>query len=143
MKFRDLVFQYDWQSMLYPYPHDVEDPLAEQFTRKRNLLESINLKILADPQGYEFSFTLDGTIVSTTSSDELSSFEDALENFEKRHPDILIKDLLDTDKLLQEDTPFARKVNQLKQNLVTIERTSGCRHVHRCKKLFFFHSESV
>lgn len=125
MKFRDLVFQYDWKSMLYPYRHDTQDDIAEQFARKRNLFESINLKILADPQGYEFNLTLDGTIVSTRSSDELSSFEDDLEDFEERHPDILIKDLLDSDKPLQEDTRFARKVNQLKQNLVTIERTSA------------------
>ena len=124
-KFRDLVYQYDWQSMLYPYPHDTQDNAAEQLARKRSLFQSINLKILANAQSYEFSFTLDGTIVSTASSDELSSFEDDLEDFEERHPDMSIKDLLDTDKLLQEDTAFARKVNRLKQNLVTIERTSA------------------
>ena len=72
------------------------------------------------------NFTLDGTIISTTYTDELSSFEDELEDFEERHPDISIKDLLDTNKLLQENTPFAEKVNKLKQNLVTIEQTSGC-----------------
>jgi site-specific DNA recombinase len=125
MRFRDLVCQYDWQSTLYPQPHDTQDDIAEQFTRKRNLFESINLKILADPQGYEFTFSLDGSIVSTRSSDELSCFEDDVEDFQERHPDILIKDLLDTDRLLQEDTPFARKVNELKRNLVTIERTSA------------------
>jgi len=122
-KFRDLVFQYDWKSTLYPQPHDTQDDIAEQFARKRNLFESIKLRILAEPQGYEFSFTLDGTIVSTTSSAELSSFEDNLEDFEERHRGLVIRDLLDNDKVLEEDTPFARKVNQLKQNLVTIERT--------------------
>ncbi len=124
-RFRDLVYQYDWQSMLYPYPHDTQDNAAEQLARKRSLFQSINLKILANPESYEFSFTLDGTIVSTTSSDELSSFEDDLEDFEERHPDMSIKDLLDTDKLVQEDRAFAGKVNRLKQNLVTIERTSA------------------
>jgi hypothetical protein len=54
-----------------------------------------------------------------------ASYEHDVEDFEKRHPGILIKDLLDRDKLLEEDTPFARKLNQLKQNLVTIEQTSG------------------
>ena len=125
MKFRDLVFDYDWGSMMYPYGNDTEHDIAEQFARKRNLFESIKLKVVADPHGYEFSFSLDGTIVSSTSSDELSSFEHDVEDFEKRHPGILIKDLLDRDNLLEEDTPFARKLNQLKQNLVTIERTSG------------------
>ncbi len=124
-KFTELVHEYDWQSMLYPYPHDTQDDLAEQLSRKRNLFTSIKLKVLADPKGYEFNFTLDGTIISTTYTDELSSFEDELEDFEERHPDISIKDLLDTSKLLQENTPFAEKVNKLKQNLVTIEQTSA------------------
>jgi site-specific DNA recombinase len=125
-KFIALVDEYDWQRVvLYPNTPDVEDPVAEQFARKRRLSESINLKVVADPRSYEFSFTLDGTIVSTTSTDELSSFEDDLEQFEDRHPGVSIKDLLDTDKLLEEDTAFGRKVNRLKQNLVTIERTSA------------------
>ena len=55
--------------------------------------------------------------------DEISSFEDELEDFEGQHPDISLKDLMDTNKLLQENTPFARKVNKSKRNLVTIERT--------------------
>jgi site-specific DNA recombinase len=124
-KFMELVHEYDWQSMLYPYPDKVEDPLAEQFSRKRNLFASIRLEVVADPKGYEFNFTLDGTVISTTYADELSSFEDELEDFEEQHPDIPLKDLLDTNKLLPENTPFAKKVNKLKQNLVTIERTSA------------------
>ena len=124
-RFMGLVHEYDWQSMLYPYPHDVEDNEAEQFSRKRKLFESIKLNILAEPKGYEFTFTLDGTIISTTYSEELSSFENDLEDFEQRHPDISVKDLLDTNRRLQEDTPFAEKVNKLKQDLVTIEQTSA------------------
>jgi site-specific DNA recombinase len=124
-RFRDLVHEYDWQSMLYPYPHDVEDNEAEQFARKRKLFESIKLNVLVEPKGYEFTFTLDGTIISTKYADELSSFEDDLEDFEQRHPDIPIKDLLDTNKKPLEDTQFAQKVNRLKQDLVTIERTSA------------------
>ncbi len=125
-RFRDLVHEYDWQSLLYPYPtHDSQADLTEQLGRKRNLFACIKLKVLADPKGYEFNFTLDGTIISTTYSDELSSFEDELEDFEERHPDMSIKDLLDTNKLLQENTPFAEKVNRLKRNLVTIEQTSA------------------
>jgi len=122
-KFMSLVHEYDWQRTLYPYPHDVEDQEAEQFSRKRKLFESIKLNVLAEPKGYEFTFTLDGTIISTKYSDELSSFEDDLEDFEQRHPHISVKDLLDTNKRLQENTPFAQKVNKLKQDLVTIEQT--------------------
>lgn len=135
-KFTELVHEYDWQSMLYPYPHDVEDQLAEQFSRKRNLFESVKLEVLADPKGYEFNFTLDGTIISTTYTDEISSFEDELEDFEERHPDISVKDLLDANKLLPENTPFAQKVNRLKQNLVTTERTSGYRHALKYENIF-------
>ena len=50
-KFMCLVHEYDWQNMLYPYPHDVEDNEAEQFSRKRELFESINLNVLAEPKG--------------------------------------------------------------------------------------------
>jgi len=124
-KFMELVHEYDWQSMLNPYPHKVEDPLAEQFSRKRNLFGSIRLEVVADPKGYEFNFTLDGTVISTTYADELSSFEDELEDFEEQHPDIPLKDLLDSKKLLPENTAFAKKVNKLKENLVTTEQTSA------------------
>ncbi|MFC2041888.1 recombinase family protein [Chloroflexota bacterium] len=119
-KFRQLVFDYDQRSLLYRPPDYNED---EQLLRKRSLFEYIKLKVLADPKAYQFNFTLDGTIVSTTDTDELSSFEDELDDFEKLHPDISVKDLLDTNKLIPENTPFAKKVNQLKQDLVTIERT--------------------
>ena len=122
-KFRDLIHEYDWQSMLYPYPHDVEDPIAEQFARKRKLFESIKLKVIADPTGYQFNFTLDGTILSTKYADEMSSFEHELQAFEEKHPDMFLKDFLDSGKLLSENPVLAQKVNKLKQNLVTTEQT--------------------
>jgi site-specific DNA recombinase len=121
----ELLDEYDCQIMLYPYTHAPQDDLAKQLFRKRNLFKSIGLKVLADPKSYEFNFTLDGTIISTKYADELSSFEGELEDFEKRHPDILLKDLLDTNKLIEENTPFAEKVNKLKRDLVTTERTSA------------------
>lgn len=120
--------------MLYPYPYATQDDLAEQLSRKRNLFNSIRLKVLADPKGYEFNFTLDGAIISTRYADELSSFEDELKDFEERHPDISLKDLLDTNKLIQENTPFAEKVNKLKQDLVTIEQTSAS--LFRCRYIY-------
>jgi hypothetical protein len=61
----------------------------------------------------------------------MDSFEKELEESEERHPDTPIKDLLDTKKLLPETTPFAKKINQLKKNLVTITQTSGCLCFHR------------
>ena len=124
-KFMELVHEYDWQSLLYPYPHDTQDDLTEQLSRKRNLFTSIKLKVIADPKGYEFNFTLDGTIVSTKYADEMSSFEYDLEDFEEQHPDMLVKDLLDSGKLFSENSVFAQKVNKLKQNLVTTEQTSA------------------
>jgi site-specific DNA recombinase len=124
-KFRDLIHEYDWQSMLYPYPHDVEDPVAEQFARKRKLFESIKLKVIADPKAYQFNFTLDGTILSTKYADEMSSFEHELQAFEEQHPDMFLKNFLHSGKLLSENPVLAQKVNKLKQNLVTTEQTSG------------------
>jgi len=124
-KFRDLIHEYDWQSMLYPYPHDVEDPIAEQFARKRKLFESIKLKVIADPKGYQFNFTLDGTILSTKYAHEMSSFEHELQAFEEQHPDMFLKDFLDSGNLLSENPVLAQKVNKLKQDLVTTERTSA------------------
>jgi hypothetical protein len=53
----------------------------------------------------------------------MDSFEEELQDFEEQHPDISIKELLYSKKLLPETTPFAKKVNQLKKNLVTIEQT--------------------
>jgi hypothetical protein len=111
------------------YPLD-KHQLTAQLNTKRGLLESIHLKVTADPKSYQFNFTLDGKVISTTDANELSSFEDELKRFEEQHPNVSVKDLLDTNKLLPEDTHFAKKVNQLKQNLVTIERTWGCLSSH-------------
>jgi site-specific DNA recombinase len=120
LEFMKFVYNYDPQNLLYP---PSEPSKEDQLAKKRGLLASIKLKVLADPKGYEFSFTLDGTIISTTDANE--SFADELEEFEEQHPDISVRDLLDTKELLPGDTPFVQKVNQLKRNLVTIERTSA------------------
>ena len=118
-KFIQLVHQYAPESLLYPYPHDV----SEELSRKRSLFESIKLKLVADPEGYRFNFTLEGTIISSSDNDELSSFEEAVADFEESHPDISVKELLDKNKLIPEDTPFGQRVRQLKKDLATIEQT--------------------
>jgi len=51
----------------------------------------------------------------------------------KHHPDVSVKDLLDTKYPIPEDTPFSKKINRLKQNLVTIKQTSGCLSSHAYK----------
>ncbi|MFC1988094.1 hypothetical protein ACFLVH_06140 [Chloroflexota bacterium] len=126
-KFMDLSDEPEENENLIPatgeiYPLDAHQ-LATQLNRKRSLFEAIHLKVTADPKGYQFKFTLDGKIISTADEDGLSAFNDELKKFEEQHPDVSVKDLLDNNKLLPEDTPFAQKVNQLKQDLVTIEQT--------------------
>jgi hypothetical protein len=131
-KLSELIYDLEWKGF-DPIidPDDEEAPclevddLKKLLERKRNFLESIRLAVVADPQNYQFNITLDGKIISTKDNDELISFNDELKNFEKQHPDISVKDLLDENKPIPEHTLFAEKVNQLKQNLVTIEQTSG------------------
>jgi hypothetical protein len=106
------------------------DPTDDLETRRR-LLEKLRLEIVANPQSYEFSFKLAGQIISTADADDEAFFNQALKEFEQQHPDISIEDLLAVNKQLPEDTPFAKIVNQVKQNLVTIERTSAS--LFRCR----------
>ena len=101
------------------------DPTADLQT-KRSLLEKLRLEIVANPQSYEFSFKLGAQIISTADADDEAFFNQALKEFEQQHPDTSIEDLLDINKQLPEDTPFAKIINQEKQNLVTIEQTSPC-----------------
>ncbi|MDD5083020.1 MAG: zinc ribbon domain-containing protein, partial [Dehalococcoidales bacterium] len=119
-QYRQLTHDYHPQNLLHPMSQPSKE---DQITKKRNLYASINLKVLATSEGYEFNFTLDGTIISSKDTQDLSSFEDQLEQFEQQHPDISVGELLNSTKPLQGDTPFVQKVNQLKRNLVTIEQT--------------------
>jgi hypothetical protein len=127
----DLNYEYEWRDFDCVIPED-EPPylppgeLPKQLTRKRGLFESIRLKVTADQKSYQFSFTLDGTIISTSDANKMSSFKDELKKFEEKHPEILVKDLLDNSKKLEGDTPFVQKINNLKRNLVTIEQTWAC-----------------
>ena len=105
---------------------------------KRELLDCLQLNVIADPQSYQFSFKLSGQIISTVDSDDESSFNQSLKDFEQKHPDIFIDDLLSINKQLPDDTPFARAVNQVKNNLVTIEQTPGCLSGHAYSHLIPF-----
>jgi len=109
------------------------DP-ADDLQANRSLLEKLRLEIVANPQSYEFSFKLGGQIISTSDADDEAFFNQVLKEFEQQHPDTSIEDLLDINKQLPEDTPFAKIVNQVKQNLVTIEQTSAslfnCRYTY-------------
>ena len=117
----ELVHEYEPESLLYPYPHEV----SEELSRKRKLLESIKLEVVAGPEGYGFNFTLEGTMISSSDNDDLSLFEEAVADFEERHPDISVKELLDKNEVVREDLPFGKRVKQLKENLATIEQTWG------------------
>ncbi|MFU8796495.1 MAG: hypothetical protein ACNA7X_04295, partial [Dehalococcoidia bacterium] len=125
-KFMQFVSDYQPESLLYP-PPEVDDPdyAQQQFARKRDLLSSIKLKVLADPDTFEFDFTLDGVMHSTRYVDDHDSFTDQLDEFQQQHPGVSVRDLLDPNTVLQEDSPFATRVNRLKGNLVTIEQTSA------------------
>jgi len=61
-----------------------------------------------------------------------------LKEFEQQHPDITIKDMLDPDKPLPGNSLFAKSVNRVKNNLVTIEQTSGCLSSHAYSYLIPF-----
>ena len=125
-KLMQFVSDYQPESLLYP-PSEVDDPdyAQQQFARKRDLLSSINLKVLADRDTFEFDFTLDGVIHSTRYAEQHDSFNDQLDEFQRNYPGVSVRDLLDPNTVLQEDSPFARRVNRLKGNLVTIEQTSA------------------
>lgn len=137
-KFSKLLYEYELRDLdkssdskseepppLYLSPAQITKQFARKLSLKRSLFEAIRLKVQADQKSYQFTIALDGHIISTTEAHELSAFDDELRRFEKKHPDVSVKDLLDNPKLLPEDTPFVQKLNQLKQNLVTIEQTSA------------------
>lgn len=49
-----------------------------------------------------------------------------IKEFEQQHPDISVADLLDYSKPLPGNSKFAQFWNKFKQDLITIEQTSGC-----------------
>lgn len=123
-----LFFDHEYRTFDVAYSDYGEPSLipvspAEIHVKRRQFLESLKLKVLADPKNFSFNFTLHGNLISSTQQDEFSSFEKELRKFEEENTSVTIGDLLDPKKRLAENTPFVQKVNQLKQNLVTIEQT--------------------
>ena len=109
----------DGDDALYQVPVSI----SEIHANRRLLLESINLRILADRKSFSFNFTLQGNLISSAQEEEFSSFEKEMRDFEQQHPDVAIQDFLDTKRALPKETPFAEKVNQFKNDLVTTART--------------------
>jgi len=99
-------------------------------TKSADYLKACAFEVIADPKIYQFTFKLGGQIISTSDADNEAIFNQYLKEFEQQHPDTNIEDLLDINKQLTEDTPFAEIVNQVKGNLVTIEQTWGCLPFH-------------
>lgn len=109
-----------------------KEQYLELLNQRRNFLDQIKLKVFAEPDYFRFTFQLDGQIV--TSTDDYKVLDNQLLDFEKLHPEITDWDLLDPTKQVPEDTEFGEKVNQLKQNLVTIEQTSASQRVRNCRR---------
>ena len=81
------------------------------------------LVVKAAAHEHSLDFTLDCRIASSANAGRLTSFNEELKILEAQHPNIAVKDLLDTRKALPEEAPFAEKVNQFKNDLVTTEQT--------------------
>ncbi len=59
---------------------------TRQPCEKRNLLDSLQLNVTADPQSYQFIFKLGGQLISTADSDADAIYTQQLEEFEQKHP---------------------------------------------------------
>jgi site-specific DNA recombinase len=103
------------------------DPLVG-IQNKRAFMNTLGLKVIIDPVSgdYEFSFRLIGEIIKSSEAHVDQLFNKELQEFEKQHPEFNIEDLLDLNKQLPGDSVFASYANEVKQNLVTREQTSGC-----------------
>jgi hypothetical protein len=106
-------------------PYLVPVSISERLANRRLLLESIKLRVIADPKSFSFNFTLQGNLISSAQEEEFASFDKELRKFEEENTDVTLGDLIDANKELPEGTPFAHKVNEFKNDLVTIEQTSG------------------
>ncbi len=93
--------------------------------RKRELFESLRLNVEADQKTFWLTIVLNGELVSIEDYDDARSFKDELKQFEVKHPDVTVSEILDTDLNRVADSPIVQKVAKLKQDLVTIEQTSA------------------
>jgi hypothetical protein len=121
----ELFLEYEYRTTDVVYSEDsvtlqVPVLISEIHASRRLFIESIKLRVLADPKSFSFNFTLQGNLISSVQYDEFASFTKELRDFEQQHPSVVIKDFLETEKALPEETSFTQKVNSLKNNLVTI-----------------------
>ncbi len=96
------------------------------FERKRELFDALNVQVLAEPGSFKFTCLIDTELTSEDFDEERDLlFRGALKEFEEQHPEYSFEDLYDYDKTLPSDSLVGRVINQVKQNLVTIGRTSA------------------
>jgi len=110
---------------------DPGDPEAKHeetsviLARKRALFESLRLKVVANQKTFWLTIVLNGELVSIEDYDKAITFRDDLRNFEVKHPDVTVSEILETDLSRAGYSPLVQKVTKLKQDLVTIEQTSA------------------
>ena len=97
---------------------------------KRTMLKGLSVKILACPSNYRFTCFIDAELTSDYDENLESAFYEKVKQLEEQHPEVNFGDLIDHSKQLPEDTFIGLTSNQIKKNLVTIERTSGCLPFH-------------
>lgn len=108
----------------------------------RAFFEQLNLHVVADPNNFQLKFQLGANILVSVDPTDATAMKksiganktldvhEALREFEERHPATFADAICDVDTCLPEDTDFGKAVNQMKRDLVTIERTSGCLPFH-------------
>jgi len=105
---------------------EVDDSFSNHFKDKRSFLEHICLELIADPDSFKFNFRLGAIILKSSQEDSMSFVNKLIEDFEQSHPETNSQDLVNLDYLLPEDSPLAKVLNPVKEELlVTIEQTSG------------------
>ena len=62
-------------------PSQVPVSISEIHANRRLFLESIKLKVLADPKSFSFNFTFHGNLISSVQYDEFASFTKELRDF--------------------------------------------------------------
>ena len=114
------------------YIQQTSPETTENIEEKRRILEDLHLKIVVNskPLDYKLTFSLYGQIISTEESETEATFSRLFNEYAQEHPDINFDDYVDPGKPLPGNSPFAQSINRAKNNLVTIEQTSGCLSTH-------------
>jgi glutamate mutase epsilon subunit len=83
---------------------------------KREFLEIYRVQVAAARGKYVFCCFADMLLSSQQYDEEFeTAFTAAVKEFEKRHPDLTLADLVDYSKVLPEDIPWARFLNDAKK----------------------------